>query len=203
MEKNTNITAVDPESLSLIKAKHKRLTQEPTTAGEVKVRPDGMKYVDEAYLRSKLNEHFPIWSWSRGNMQFLGGEWVMVEGVLRVLDEHIWREFFSVGAARIQFKKGTEHIPVNVINIDYNAASANTNAFKRAVNRLCNIADDVYEKEIKDFSLTEAQDKELSDLIDKLPDDERDRFGDAYANRQIDSSNYDKMILIIKSKVKQ
>jgi len=78
----------------------------------------------------------------------MGGEWVVTDGELEIVDNGIKRRFYSPGATRIQFKKGRPHTPENIIDMDNNIAAANSNAFKRAVNRLCNIADDVYRKQI-------------------------------------------------------
>ena len=54
------------------------------------------------------------------------------------------------------------------MDIDKNLASANTNAFKRACNRLVNIADDVYKKHIEDLTLTPEQIEEVEELIKDL-----------------------------------
>ena len=137
--------------------KHKSISSEKTPKHFVKRRPDGMDYVEEAYLREKLNEYYPIWSWVIDKTEFLGAEWCIVSGELQVVIDGVVRKFGSVGAARVQFKRGQPHAAENVIDIDKNLASANTNAFKRAINRLCNIADDVYRKHVENVSLTDEQ----------------------------------------------
>ena len=68
---------------------------------------------------------------------------------------------------------GQEHTPENVINIDHNVGAANTNAFKRAVNRLCNIADDVYRKEMIDYDLTDDQIKQYKEFAEQIQNEER------------------------------
>jgi|TARA_R100000482_G_C5122993_1_gene146944 hypothetical protein len=140
----------------------------PTPKKQIKQK-DGKDYVEEAWMRHMLNKHFPNWSWVHSGdnpVQFLGGEWVYVAGTLIINDNGVQRHFFSPGSARVQFKKESPHTPENVINIDYNIAAANANAFKRAVNRLCNIADDVYRKQILD--LGEEQLAIIRELFDNL-----------------------------------
>lgn len=141
----------------------------PTPPSQIKKKPDGKDYVEEAWMRHMLNKHFPSWSWVHAGdnpVQFLGGEWVHVSGTLIITDNGVQRHFFSPGAARVQFGKNKPHTPENVINIDYNVASANANAFKRAVNRLINIADDVYRKQILD--LDEEDMARLREFFDEL-----------------------------------
>ena len=123
-------------------------------------KPDGfggsLDYIVEAYMRDRLNHHFPGWSWEQGQIQMLGSEWVIVSGHLVILDEHLLafgknppeRRFFGAGAARIQFKRNQPHTAENVIDIDKNVKSANSSALKVAINRLCGIGDDVYRKRI-------------------------------------------------------
>ncbi len=124
----------------------------------IKKRPDGLDYLEEGYMRSKLDKHFPGWSWKDGQIQLLGSEWLLSNGHLYIIDEYLlafgiippYRIFFSTGAARIQFKKGMEHIAENVVDIDKNISAANSNALKRSINRLCHIGDDIYGKRIDD-----------------------------------------------------
>jgi len=123
-------------------------------------KPDGfggsLDYIVEAYMRDRLNHHFPGWSWEQRQIQMLGSEWVIVSGHLVILDEHLLafgknppeRRFFGAGAARIQFKRNQPHTAENVIDIDKNVKSANSSALKVAINRLCGIGDDVYRKRI-------------------------------------------------------
>ncbi len=138
----------------------------------IEQKPDGMggsmDYIIEAYMRDRLNCHFPGWSWEQGNIQFLGSEWVVVSGHLVILDEHLLaygknppeRRFFGTGAARIQFKRNQPHTPENVVDIDKNVKSANSSALKVAINRLCGIGDDVYRKRIDEDGMGSAEDYE-------------------------------------------
>ena len=61
----------------LLREKHAKISSEPTHPAFVEKRPDGFDYVTEGYMRAKLGEHYPIWSWKPGGdnaVQFLGGE---------------------------------------------------------------------------------------------------------------------------------
>jgi hypothetical protein len=130
----------------------------------------GFDYVTEGYLRNQLSKHFPTWSWiPAGNnpVQFLGSEWIIVTGNLVVDDHGVKRTFMSPGSARVMFKSGAPHTAENVIDIDKNVAAANTNGFKRAVNRLCNIADDVYRK-IESEWMTEEQEAVYDAILEEM-----------------------------------
>ena len=131
---------------------------------------DGFDYVKEEYMRTKLDNLYPDWSWlpaPNQPVQFLGSEWVITAGVLEFTEEISGRRrrFYSPGAARVQFKKNAPHTAENVVDIDKNVASANSYAFKRAVNRATHIADDVYRKQVRLDFITESQEKEITDKI--------------------------------------
>ena len=171
--KKSELVKVSDEMIeeSLVK-KHKDISQRTTPKAYIKTRPDGFDYVDEAYMRNELTKEYPAWSWSPAGdnpVQFLGAEWVIVTGVLRVNDNGVMREFYSPGSARVQFKRGKPHTAENVVDIDKNLASANTNGFKRAVNRLGNIADDVYRKQ--DLTLSDTDIEELEKKMDCLSEE--------------------------------
>ena len=123
----------------------------------IKKRPDGYDYIVEGYMRKKLDQYFPGWSWEYTcPLQFLGAEWVVAEGNLVIIDEHLLafniqppvRKFHGVGAARVAFRTSKPHTQENIIDIDNNVKGANGKAFKYSVNRLTNIGDDVYRKRI-------------------------------------------------------
>ena len=85
------------------------------------------------------------------------------------------------------------HTPENIVDIDKNVATANTNAFKRAVNRLCNIADDIYQKHIEDISLSEIQRQEVNVLLDKCKDTNlSSTILDGIEDLSINTHNYEK-----------
>ena len=150
------------EMVAFYKAISNEVTPEVDGSGTkiIDQKPDGfggsLDYIVEAYMRDRLNHHFPGWSWEQGQIQMLGSEWVIVSGHLVILDEHLLafgknppeRRFFGAGAARIQFKRNQPHTAENVIDIDKNVKSANSSALKVAINRLCGIGDDVYRKRI-------------------------------------------------------
>ena len=150
--------------------KRETISNTTTPKQMVKKRADGFDYVEEAYMRSMLDKVYPDWSWlpaPDNAVQFLGSEWVVVQGVLEITEEESGRKrrFFSPGAARVQFKSGQPHTTENVIDIDKNVASANSYAFKRACNRLAHIADDIYRKQVRTDFLTEEQNKSYDELL--------------------------------------
>lgn len=166
--------------------KHKNISQRTTPKAYVKTRPDGFDYVEEAYMRNQLTKEYPGWSWSAAGdnpVQFLGAEWVIVTGVLRLEDNGIMREFFSPGSARVQFKRGKPHTAEYVIDIDKNLASANTNGFKRAINRLGNIADDVYRKQ--DLTLSDEDVEKLEEMMEGLSEEWKDKIMQSVLNGEV------------------
>tara|TARA_R100000700_G_C3179423_1_gene155878 strand:+ start:3108 stop:3734 length:627 start_codon:yes stop_codon:yes gene_type:complete len=197
---------VKDEIKDSILEKRKRISSETTPNIFVKRKNDGYDYVEEAYLRSKLNEEYPLWSWSPAGdnpVQFLGSEWVVVSGTLRINEDGYTKEFFSPGAARIQFKRGSEHVPENVVDIDKNVASANTNGFKRAVNRLTNIADDVYRKQVIDPSLSDEEVEMIESLMEELDDSTKGTIREGIKNLTINKTNIKRTIERIETIIKQ
>ena len=171
--------------------KHKHISEISTPKQEIKDKA-GMDYVEEKYMRSMLNKYFSVWSWVVQDTQFLGSEWCIVTGELQVMDVTFNRKFGSVGAARIMFKRGEAHTPENVINVDHNVASANTNAFKRAVNRLCNIADDVYRKEMVDYDLSQEQIEKYKEFANAIKSkNKREAALEFLEGGGLHSGNYD------------
>jgi len=163
----------------------------------------GQKYIIEAYMREQLDEAYPGWSWSEGNIIPMGSEWILAQGHLITIDINLLalgimppiRKFFGVGAARIQYKncpclyredivgktkgkpykdcgichgQNLPHTPENVIDVDKNVKSANSNALKYAINRLTHIGDDVYGKRL-DF---EGQEEDIIEVVEKEPVEE-------------------------------
>ena len=195
-KKNNELVKVSDEMIedSLIK-KHKDISQRTTPKAYVKTRPDGFDYVDEAYMRNELTKEYPAWSWSPAGdnpVQFLGAEWVIVTGVLRVNDNGVMREFFSPGSARVQFKRGKPHTAENVVDVDKNLASANTNGFKRAVNRLGNIADDVYRKQ--DLTLSDEDIEKLEEKMEGLSEEWKDKIMKSVLNGEVVKPDLKKVI---------
>ena len=183
--------AVNNELEQHLRKQKQNISSISTPKPFVKRRPDGLDYVEEKYMRDQLNEHFPVWSWEIKETQFLGSEWVIVTGELQILDNSIPRKFSSIGATRIQFKKGKEHTPENVVDIDKNVASANTNAFKRAINRLCNVCDDVYKKQLEDYGLSDSQKKKISGIASKISDARCEEINNLIEEQSISTINFD------------
>ena len=136
----------------------------------------GFDYVDEAYMRHLLNTHYPIWKWEIVKYEFIG-------------DNGVERHFDSVDAHRIASnQKG-------YVDIGNDLKSANTDCFKVAVNRLCNIADDVYRKRIEDITLDSDQKKTINSKLKELKDEsiiKKIKLG--IERMTINKTNYDKTI---------
>lgn len=178
-----------------------------TPAEEIKRRADGFDYAEEGYMRDQLNKLFPGWSWiEAGNspVQFpLGAHWVVVSGKLRVPDFGIvtpdgkifFREFFSPCAHRVQFKRGADYEPQNLINLGNDVKAANSEALKKAINSLCNISDDVYRKEMNQGLSKELADellsikKRLSPEEEKSVDEYLESFGGLYSLTETTARN--------------
>ena len=64
--------------------------------------------------------------------------------------ENCRRTFPGVDSLRIQYSKGKEHKPENLVDLGDNCKSAITAAGKWAINRLLGIGDDVYGKRIEE-----------------------------------------------------
>jgi hypothetical protein len=127
-------------------------------AGKQVIKPKGntgYDYIDETWMRAKLDEHFPGWSMTMASpLHFLGAEWVVAQIELQIIDFSLIplgitppvRKFYGVDSVRIQFKKDSEHKPENIIDVGDNCKQAVTSALKYAINRLTRIGDDVYGK---------------------------------------------------------
>jgi hypothetical protein len=143
-------------------------------------------------MRGQLNAHFPIWSWEIKKYEVLGDVEIIVHGRLTIIDEGVTRYFDAIASHRIaKNKKG-------YVNISNNLKSANTDAFKVAVNRLCNVADDVYRKQLKDYTLSKDQIDELADAADKLDADVTLKISNGIKDMTIHAENFDKVMNKIK-----
>lgn len=146
--------------------KYMDISAEPTpqfdSTGQpiIKKRPDGYDYLEEVYMRTKLDKYFPGWSWEGTMTQFLSAEWVWVSGHLIIIDEYLLafniippiRKFYGLGAKRVTFGQNKPHIAENIIDIGNDLVGANSKALKFAINRLCRIGDDVYGKRFDEES---------------------------------------------------
>ena len=170
--------------------KHKELSNKSTPKPYIETRADGFDYVDEGYMRALLNEHFPIWTWEIKKYEVLGDVEIIVHGKLTVVDEGLPRSFDAIASHRIaKNAKG-------YVNISNNLKSANTDAFKVAVNRLCNIADDVYRKQQVDYNLDESQISNIEEILSGIGDNDlTDKIKDEVDSLGINSQNYKQTII--------
>tara|TARA_X000001388_G_scaffold72179_1_gene62579 strand:- start:2542 stop:3168 length:627 start_codon:yes stop_codon:yes gene_type:complete len=181
----------------LLVSKHQKVSEEPTPQDVVKSR-NGFDYVDEGYMRWRLNQHYPIWSWEVIKYETLGDKAIVVHGRLKIMDEGIPRSFDSVAAHRIaQARSGSGYV-----DLGNDLKAANSDAFKVAVNRLCNVADDVYRKQYIDNSLDKNQSDYLYLCMSKLDVQEAEKVEMALASGKINKDNYDKVISKLEKGVK-
>ena len=166
--------------------KHQLISDIPTPKFFVKDK-GGMDYVDEAYMRKQLNEHYPIWKWEIMNYEFKGDKVIVVHGRLTILDHSVERYFDSVAAHRIAVSKNSGEY----VDIGNDLKAANSDAFKLAVNRLCNIADDVYRKQVPDLELSKKQLETLEKLISEVDSDVGNKVSKGVQDGSINSTNYE------------
>jgi len=184
----------DIESLSdadvNLTAKHQHVSEIPTPQDVVKSK-NGFDYVDEGYMRWRLNQHYPIWSWEVVKYETLGDKAIVVHGRLKVMDEGVPRSFDSVAAHRIAVARSGS----GYVDLGNDLKAANSDAFKVAVNRLCNVADDVYRKQYVDKRLGDVQVNNLMDVIGDMENKkEADQVYDALKSGKINQDNYDKVM---------
>jgi hypothetical protein len=72
----------------------------------------GKKYIDDAWMKDRLDKHFPGWSMEMASpLHFLGAEWVVAQVTLIIVDEHLIplgivppvRKYYAVDSVRIQY----------------------------------------------------------------------------------------------------
>lgn len=177
--------------------KHQWVSEQPTPQDVVKSR-NGFDYVDEGYMRWRLNQHYPIWSWEVVKYETLGDKAIVVHGRLKVVDEGVPRSFDAVAAHRIaQARSGSGYV-----DLGNDLKAANSDAFKVAVNRLCNVADDVYRKQYVDKSLNKEQSDYLYLCMSQMDTGEAKKVEAALVSGKINKDNYDKVIDKLKKGVK-
>lgn len=124
----------------------------------IQKRPDGYDYIEETFMRESLDRHFTGWSWEMASpLHFLGSEWIVAQGHLIIIDEHLLafgisppiRKFYGADSVRIQYRRNTPHTVDNIVDVGDNAKQAITSALKYAINRLTRIGDDVYGKRLE------------------------------------------------------
>ena len=155
---NHNGSLVEVEDI--LQSKHDFVSNIPTPKVFVKDK-GGFDYVDEAYMSNQLNSHYPIWKWEIRKYEFMGDKVISLHGRLTIMDHGIERHFDSVAAHRIATnQKG-------YVDLGNDLKAANSDCFKVAVNRLCNIADDIYRKLIPDLRLSDEQKETINKMMDK------------------------------------
>jgi hypothetical protein len=182
-----------PMKTDMLVSKHQMVSEEPTPQDVVKSK-NGFDYVDEGYMRWRLNQHYPIWSWEVVKYETLGDKAIVVHGRLKIMDEDVPRSFDSVAAHRIAVARSGG----GYVDLGNDLKAANSDAFKVAVNRLCNVADDVYRKQYVDKTLSELQYNELTEFMATLSDANAKRVGEALESGKINKDNYHRVMSKLK-----
>jgi hypothetical protein len=182
-----------PMKTDMLVSKHQMVSEEPTPQDVVKSK-NGFDYVDEGYMRWRLNQHYPIWSWEVVKYETLGDKAIVVHGRLKIMDEDVPRSFDSVAAHRIAVARSGG----GYVDLGNDLKAANSDAFKVAVNRLCNVADDVYRKQYIDKTLSELQYNELTEFMATLSDANAKRVGEALESGKINKDNYHRVMSKLK-----
>ena len=167
--------------------KHDFVSNVPTPRAFVKDK-GGFDYVDEAYMRYQMNKHYPIWKWEIIKYEFVGTEAIAVHGRLTIVDNGIERHFDAVAAHRIaRNQKG-------YVDLGNDLKASNSDCFKVAVNRLCNIADDVYRKQIPDLDLSQDQKEFISQALDGIDADTVKKVKQGIESLTINATNFEATI---------
>ena len=186
-------------SLDTIVSRHKKISMQNTPKAYISQK-QGFDYVDEGYMRKILNDNFPIWSWEIMKYELLGDKVIVVHGRLTISDEGVVRHYDSIAAHRIAVSKSTG----DYVDISNDLKSANTDAFKVATNRLCNVADDVYRKQVKDIELSAKQIGELDLLLRQIEDDEFImKVNKLIDSKEINNTNYDATIKKLNKRIEK
>ena len=191
MKEDTMVTVSDNGSLveieDVLQSKHDFVSNIPTPKVFVKDK-GGFDYVDEAYMRNQLNSHYPIWKWEIIKYEFIGDKAISLHGRLTIVDHGVERHFDSVAAHRIASNDR------GYVDLGNDLKAANSDCFKVAVNRLCNIADDVYRKIIPDLTLSNEQEETILGLIDGMNSTTVGNVKAGMEGLEINSLNYDATI---------
>ena len=170
-----------------LQMKHDFVSNVPTPRAFVKDK-GGFDYVDEAYMRNQMNKHYPIWKWEIIKYEFVGTEAIAVHGRLTIVDNGVERHFDAVAAHRIaRNQKG-------YVDLGNDLKASNSDCFKVAVNRLCNIADDVYRKQIPDLDLSQDQKEFISQALDGIDADTVKKVKQGIESLTINATNFEATI---------
>tara|TARA_Y100000310_G_scaffold315185_1_gene365463 strand:+ start:975 stop:1592 length:618 start_codon:yes stop_codon:yes gene_type:complete len=194
----TSIMKLKKDAYRGIIDKHDFISQSKTPSVYIENK-QGFDYVDEAYMRHVLNKNFPIWSWEIKSYELLGDHSIIVQGRLTIEESGVVRYFDAVASHRIAKNRQSG----DYVDIGNDMKSANTDCFKVAVNRLCNIADDVYRKQIKDITLDSKDISKLDDYCKKLCqvglDDVADKVQQSIDDSKINKSNLSSSLIKLDS----
>ena len=182
--------------------KHNELSKAVTPSAYIESK-QGFDYVDEAYMRHLLNKNFPIWSWEIKSYELLGDNVIVVNGRLTIEESGVIRYFDALASHRIAKNRQSGEY----VDIGNDMKSANTDCFKVAVNRLCNIADDVYRKQIKDYTLSSQDISKLDDYCKTLCtlglEDVADKVQSGIYNNTITKANLTSSIVKLDSLIEK
>lgn len=170
-----------------IKNRHDGVSKETTSPLYVQKRPGKgggtFDFVNEGYMRQILNDNYPVWSWEVIKYEFLGKEAVAVHGRLMIVEDGSPRYFDALAAHQMSVSRETGVY----IDLGNDMKSANTEAFKVACNRLCNISDDVYRKSV----LSKAQLDTIEGVIGDLDGQTRRKVRESIGTNVINPSTFD------------
>ena len=175
------VAVIDTTAIEVVKDTHEKVSAIKTPSYYVKDK-GGFDYVDEGYMRKVLNQEFPVWSWEVQKYEFIGDKAIAVHGRLTVVDNGIVRHFESVAAHRVAISKKDG----NYTDLGNDLKSAVTDCFKVCVNRLCNVADDVYRKQC----LSSEQITSLENSVKGMEDNIQRKVVMGIKKYQITPSNY-------------
>lgn len=174
--------------------KHNSISKLQTPKCYVEKKQNKFDYVDEGYMRMVLNLYYPIWSFQVIKYEILSN-CIMVHGRLGISDHGQDRVFETLAAHRIaESKQGG-----GFVDLGNDLKSAVTDCFKVCVNRLCNVADDVYRKQVLTFEQINKLEKTLSDVNDSL----KNTVLNNVRKKEINQINYEKCISEIKKRKKE
>ena len=177
---------------TILQDKHSNVSNISTPKAFVKDK-GGFDYVDEAYMRKQLNTHYPIWKWEIIKYEFIGDKAISLHGRLTIIDHGVERHFDAIAAHRIASnQKG-------YVDLGNDLKGANSDCFKVAVNRLCNIADDVYRKQVPNIELSEDQKESIKNACDGIDHITIGKVQEGIENMSINSMNYEATIKKLES----
>lgn len=148
-----------------VKKKHRKISEKKTNKNHVKQKA-GMDFVEWAYMKSQVNENYPIWSTKNLVIkhELISAGWIVVQFDLVFYDEGVPRTGVCAAAHRIAFKTGQTRTPENIVDLSNDVKAAVTDALKKGFNTYMNISDDIYRQiEIEDISA--GQKKLLYDIV--------------------------------------